>query len=333
MKTKVIKKSLFLLLLQISFLSFAQEFSKFNNLEQLFKLSKNKVEEIITKEYGYLLKSRDLKLGSVTYIKRNPPYNFTVSVIFKANQLNYISWNDRIIGGKFIVDDIGNDVTYKIDEVATNDYLGVFSAKSFEKGLQVNIFRTRPNLEQGIIAFSIMRIGKPLNAQKNGTSKESAINKSSSSVGNTTNFPIYTYDKLIDNTYYEENGSILSEQFKEYYFLYGVVKKVIKKGGYSEYEIHITKTTKEFDNLHDNQSFENNNIILSLDPDDLYNKNGQIKKGWQGRYNLNFEEYKKLKSLLVEGTKIKFSYLEGGAGTLGTASAGLFYFNYIEQFD
>jgi len=148
----------------------------------------------------------------------------------------------------------------------------------------------------------------------------------------TTDFPIYTYNKLIDKNYYEDNVSVFSDVFKEYEFLYGVVKKVIKEDGYNDYKIHITKTSKEFDNLYsDMDSFENTDIVVSLEPDDLYNSRGKIKEGWKGRYDLSFKDYKKLKELLVEGRKIKFSYVEGGAGTTGTATAGIFYFNYIEK--
>lgn len=65
----------------------------------------------------------------------------------------------------------------------------------------------------------------------------------------------------------------------------------------------------------------------------MYNRSGKTKDGWKGRYDLSFDDYKKLKGLLVEGRKIKFSYVEGGAGALGTATAGLFFFNYIEKID
>lgn len=148
-----------------------------------------------------------------------------------------------------------------------------------------------------------------------------------------TNFPIYTYNNLIDKDYYE-NGDEFSDVFKEYEFLYGVVKKVITEDGYNDYKIHITKTSKEFDDLHSDMAlFVNKDILVNLEPDDLYNSRGKIKDGWKGRYDLSFKDYKKLKELLVEGRKIKFSYVEGGAGTTGTASAGIFYFNYIEKMD
>ncbi|WBV61311.1 hypothetical protein PFY12_04115 [Chryseobacterium camelliae] len=152
--------------------------------------------------------------------------------------------------------------------------------------------------------------------------------------GKIRELPIFTYNKLIDKYDYEDGESMSSEIVKEYKFLYGVIKKVINNNGDNDYKIHITKTTKEFDDLHsDMSSFVNKDIIVNLEPDDLYNKSGKIKDGWKGRYDLSFDDYKKLKGLLVEGRKIKFSYVEGGTGALGTATAGLFFFNYIEKID
>lgn len=163
---------------------------------------------------------------------------------------------------------------------------------------------------------------------------EESVNKEMKSniINNIEDFPIYNYQKLIDKRSYEDG--VFPETFKEYIFLYGTVKKVKKGKGYNDYEIHITKTSKEFDNLHrDMESAVNKNIVMSLEPDDLFDRNGKIKNGWKNRYDLSFKDYKKLKDLLVEGRKIKFSYVEGGAGTTGTASAGIFYFNYIEKID
>ena len=80
-------------------------------------------------------------------------------------------------------------------------------------------------------------------------------------------------------------------------------------------------------------SFVNKDIIVNVEPDDLYDKNGNLKKGWEGRYDLSLNDYKQLKELLVEGRKIKFSYVEGGGGSLGTATEGMFFFNYIEKID
>lgn len=149
----------------------------------------------------------------------------------------------------------------------------------------------------------------------------------------TMGFPIFTYNTLMDKSYYE-NGDVFSDVFKKYYFLYGEIKKVINNDGDSDYKIHITKTSKEFDNLHsDMGSFVNKDIIVNVEPVDLYDKNGNIKDGWEGRYDLSFKDYKKLKDLLVEGRKIKFSYIEGGGGSLGTATEGMFFFNYIEKID
>ncbi|MFT3919925.1 hypothetical protein [Cloacibacterium sp.] len=156
-----------LLILKVCFL-FSQEFGNFSNIENFFNLTKQEVEFKI-KDSGYQFKSKD-KLGNSTYIKKNSTYIFVVTTIFNGNQLKYFSWNDTLMRGQFIVNDIGNDSNYKIDESKTNDYLGIFTSVSDEKDLQVNIFKTQPNLQKGMIVFSLMKWeSKPNGNVKNKT--------------------------------------------------------------------------------------------------------------------------------------------------------------------
>ncbi|MDX6191613.1 hypothetical protein SGQ83_19825 [Flavobacterium sp. Fl-318] len=54
-----------------------------------------------------------------------------------------------------ISNDISNDNSYNIDETKTNDYLGTFTSKSIEKGFEIIIYRTQPNLNKGMIAFTL----------------------------------------------------------------------------------------------------------------------------------------------------------------------------------
>jgi hypothetical protein len=157
MKTKILNKITVLFLMQLSLFAFGQEFTNFKNIEQLFTLPKNKVEEVVIRE-GYTLKSKDLKSGSVSYIKKNSIYTFAVNLLFRGNELKMIVWNDTIMGGKFIIGDIGKDSSYKIDESKTSDYLGVFTSISNEKGFQITIGKTVPNLNKGMISFSLMRL-------------------------------------------------------------------------------------------------------------------------------------------------------------------------------
>lgn len=138
-------------------LIYSQNFGNFSNVENLFSLSKQEVEKEI-KNSGYQFKDKD-KSGFITYIKRVPGYTFAVNVLFKGDKLHIFGWDDRVIGGKFIVDDIGYDSSYKIDESKTDDYLGVFVTKSIDKDLEVNIYKTRYNLQKGMMSFAIRRIG------------------------------------------------------------------------------------------------------------------------------------------------------------------------------
>ncbi|OWP82864.1 hypothetical protein BWK59_13625, partial [Flavobacterium davisii] len=107
---------------------------------------------------GYKLKNKDSKSGVFTYTKQNSYYTFTVNLKFKGESLKMISWNDIINRGQFIVNDIGNDICYTIDEVKTNDSVGIFTSKCLEKQLEVTIYRTQPNIKKGMISFTIMKI-------------------------------------------------------------------------------------------------------------------------------------------------------------------------------
>ncbi|OPC00742.1 hypothetical protein BAS10_00455 [Elizabethkingia meningoseptica] len=161
MKRKII---LTLLMLLTYNLGYSQEFGNFYNVEKLFNLTRSQVESEVINEYGYKRQSTDKKSGIITYTKKISVYNtFVVNLIFKGNKLKMIGWDDEITRGRFIVDDIGNDQTYKIDESKTDDYLGVFTSISNEKGFQVTIFRTKFNLNKRQIAFSLAKINTPTN--------------------------------------------------------------------------------------------------------------------------------------------------------------------------
>lgn len=173
MKIKVF--NIFCIVILFSTICYGQEFSNFSNVEDFFNLQKNKVEEILIKENGYKLKSKDLKSGILTYTKQNSVYTFVVNLKFKGDQLRMIGWNDMINRSLFIVNDIGNDVSYKIDETKTNDYLGVFTSKSIEKGFVVSIFKTQPNLQKGMISFTLSNVGS--SKTKSVTTKGLSITK------------------------------------------------------------------------------------------------------------------------------------------------------------
>lgn len=147
-----------LVIFMLSITSYGQVFSNFSNVEDLFMLPKNKVEEILIKEYGYRLKSKDIKSGIITYTKQNSVYNFAVNVKFNGDQLKMIGWDDTINSGQFMVNDIGNNSSYKIDESKTDDSFGVYNLKSQDKNLVVIIFKTLPNTQKGMIAFTLSKV-------------------------------------------------------------------------------------------------------------------------------------------------------------------------------
>lgn len=139
-----------------------QNFSRFSNVEELFNLTKNEVENKIVNENGYRLKSKD-KSGILTYTKKNSVYTFAVNLLFKGDKLKMIGWDDTLMSGKYIVEDIGNDSCYKIDEKKTNDYLGIFTNVCKDKGFQVLISKTIPNLNKGMIGFTLTKINNSIN--------------------------------------------------------------------------------------------------------------------------------------------------------------------------
>ncbi|MCT3744640.1 hypothetical protein [Elizabethkingia anophelis] len=160
MKRKII---LTLLMLLTYNLGYSQEFGNFYNVEKLFDTTKSQTENKIINEYGYQRQSIDKKSGLITYTKKNSIYTFTVNLLFKGDKLKMIGWNDVVGRGRFIVNDIGNDQTYKIDESKTNNYLGVFTSISYEKGFQATINRTQQNLNKGMVSFTLVKTNTPTN--------------------------------------------------------------------------------------------------------------------------------------------------------------------------
>ncbi|AQW89706.1 hypothetical protein BBD28_03105 [Elizabethkingia anophelis] len=144
-------------------LGYSQEFGNFYNVEKLFDTTKSQTENKIINEYGYQRQSIDKKSGLITYTKKNSIYTFTVNLLFKGDKLKMIGWNDVVGRGRFIVNDIGNDQTYKIDESKTNNYLGVFTSISYEKGFQATINRTQQNLNKGMVSFTLVKTNTPTN--------------------------------------------------------------------------------------------------------------------------------------------------------------------------
>lgn len=158
-----------MLMLNICLL-YSQNFGNFSNIEKLFNLTKQEVEKEI-KNNGYQFKDKD-KLGITTYIKKVPGYTFAVNLLFGGTQLKMIGWDDTVRGGAFIVNDVGYDLSYKMDETKTDDYLGVYTSVSNEKGFQILIGKTIPNLNKGMISFTLTKIdNKKINIQKSVTSK------------------------------------------------------------------------------------------------------------------------------------------------------------------
>jgi len=177
---------------------YSQNFGFFSNIENLFNLTKQEVEKEI-KNNGYQFKEKD-KSGITTYIKRTSGYTFSATTIFKGNQLKYFSWNDTLMGGSFIVNDIGKDLSYKIDETKSDDYLGVYTSVSDEKGLQVLIGKTIPNTNKGMIAFSLTKIGnkKIKNKLQIENTKESSQNDKISELINIEIEDGETFKKLVE---------------------------------------------------------------------------------------------------------------------------------------
>lgn len=155
MKTKIKILVLLMLILNIR-LMHSQEFGNFSNIENFFSLPKEEVENKL-KQFGYQFKSKD-NSGNSSYLKENSTNTFEVNTVFKGNDLTYFSWNDTLIRGQFIVRDIGYDSSYVVDESKTNDYTGVYTTVSKEKGFQTVIFKTEFNIKKAMIGFSLTKV-------------------------------------------------------------------------------------------------------------------------------------------------------------------------------
>lgn len=240
-----------------------QNFSNYRNVENLFTLPKSEVENEIVNKYGYVFLSKDVNSGIITFLKKSSQNNFTVNVLFSNDKLKSIGWDDTVKRGRYIVEDIGYDESYAIDNSKSNTYMGVFTSLSKDKGFQTTIFRTEQNLKKGLIAFSIQKV------QKNPI-KESS-NEISSSYFNGTNIfcdenkdwkyvvsikgdniTIVSYPG-INNSYYKnksksletingmiKNGKIVTKDSSEYLtnrfsFENGILYETNNEGGLNKY--------------------------------------------------------------------------------------------------
>ncbi|MCT4318804.1 hypothetical protein [Elizabethkingia anophelis] len=192
MKRKI---TLTLLMLLTYNLGFSQEFGNLYNIEKLFNLTRSQIESKVINEYGYQRQSTDKKSGIITYTKKNSIYTFAVNLLFKEDKLKMIGWNDVVGRGRFIVNDIGNDTSYRIDESKTDNYLGIFTSVSLEKGFQATILKTKPNLNKGMISFSLAKINNPTsNVKKNNPQTNTSLTFLKKYSGK------YTYEvKLLNN--------------------------------------------------------------------------------------------------------------------------------------
>lgn len=176
-------------------LGYSQEFGNLYNIEKLFNLTRSQIESKVINEYGYQRQSTDKKSGIITYTKKNSIYTFAVNLLFKEDKLKMIGWNDVVGRGRFIVNDIGNDTSYRIDESKTDNYLGIFTSVSLEKGFQATILKTKPNLNKGMISFSLAKINNPTsNVKKNNPQTNTSLKFLKKYNGK------YTYEvKLLNN--------------------------------------------------------------------------------------------------------------------------------------
>lgn len=143
-----------IILLLFSLNTFGQEFGNFKNIENFFELSKKQIDSTLI-VHGYKFKSKETKSGLITYEKINTLGKLYVNLKYKDGNLTNFGWDDFITRASFIIGDIGNNKTYKVDENKTNDELGIFYLTSPK--LNVIIFKTISNTENGKIAFSLLR--------------------------------------------------------------------------------------------------------------------------------------------------------------------------------
>lgn len=187
----------FLLLTPISM--YSQNFYRFENVEELFNLNKSEIENLIKTEYNYKYRSKDVKSGIITYVREVRPYTFTVNLIFSNNKLKAIGWDDIELSGYYIVKEIGEDSSYKIDESKTNDNLGIITAISKEKDLQISTFNTLPNKQKGMIAFSLSKIGnKKITIKKKIREEEIVKVEETPKLYNLEEKDIESYNKLVE---------------------------------------------------------------------------------------------------------------------------------------
>jgi len=157
MKAKICKKTLVVLLMMQSCIVFSQQFGNLENVENLFKLTKNQVENTLIKKYGFIRSATD-KSGIVTYSQVGERgIIYYANVFYKNDKLKSIAWDDNLMIGQLMVGEIYHNQDYKIDLYNSNSDIGLFIFDSTGKGLRALIFRTQPNIQMGKIAFSLQK--------------------------------------------------------------------------------------------------------------------------------------------------------------------------------
>lgn len=131
----------------------AQNFSDFENF---FTLSKKQVQSKLI-DYGYTFKSKDIKSGIITYEKSpSKGVKYYLNISFKADKLSYFLWDEKLEMGNLIIEDI-NKKDYIELENKSNETLGIFYLESLYKKIEVIIFKTQANIQNGKISFKLSK--------------------------------------------------------------------------------------------------------------------------------------------------------------------------------
>lgn len=155
LKTSLIFYS-FIIILFTSSSIFGQEFNNIENIEKLFTLTSKQVDSTLLSE-GYTFKNKDIKSKISTYQKSisNNKHTFIINITFKENKLHVFMWEDYIHRASFMISDLNKN--YIINELKTNDNLGIFYLESKTLDLDAVIFKTIANVQNGKIAFKISK--------------------------------------------------------------------------------------------------------------------------------------------------------------------------------
>lgn len=134
----------------------AQKFDSIKNIEKFLTLTPKNLNSKLL-EYGYTFKEKRkmTEMTTTSFVKQKS--QLIVTYGFIEDKIVMFTWNDEIDKGIEIVQNIEDNTDYLINEKKTKEDFGLFYFQSKTTDLDIIIFRSIAQTQQGKIAFNLFR--------------------------------------------------------------------------------------------------------------------------------------------------------------------------------